>query len=79
MIELSKKILETLYNSNLDWHGYYWWFSKDEFFKNYTWQEIELAALELVKLNLIDTIYDDRLRCLLFRRRRTFFEKILLK
>lgn len=44
---IKEKIFTLLQESDLNWHSGYWWDYKDEWFKQFTPEEIDAVALEM--------------------------------
>lgn len=73
--EMILRIYNLLQNSDLNWHKWYWWSTKDEWFKQFAPEEIDKIAEEMASQGIIEGDKRKGYR----RKEKTLKEKIFLK
>ena len=73
--EMIFRIYNLLQNSDLNWHGWYWWATKDEWFEQFAPEEIDKVAEEMASQGIIEGNKSKGYR----RKEKTLKEKIFLK
>ena len=73
--EMIFRIYDLLQKSDLNWYGWRWWSAKDEWFEQFTPEEIDKVAEEMANHGMIES----NKRGGYIRKEKTLKEKIYLK